>query len=725
MKYFSCILFIVVLSSNSFSQTLELPPRPANAPSGSAFINLIWSMPREIREEQIYSQVVSGNIPNFMRELESVTANANIGGTNHSVKYFVIPEYLAVGSDSDYFLCPMTPLLAQRICNALNCTLPTKKMVDQIYASAPCKLRPQPIPPTDQMITVPVFSQHNDSVKSLRFPLLAEYPLGTLVGGTKKDVIISNFIYQNLKANVHKPVVIYGWHQLNGVPIQTVYNGHGETYADYSHGIRLVLDSVIVDDTAMTFAQLLADQILCQLISDEGPILLPYYNLAGLLTPTPKSFGVEWDSPSSLKIYTNPTPIGTLSYKAFWGNDGIFFNDSTNDFTDEIIINNLPTDSIFFFKLRAQGSQGYSLFSEVLGAVPSSSKPEVIIVNGFDRGSSGNTNNFIRQHGRAFKQNGYSFCSTTNDAVLEGLISLQDYSIVDYILGDESTADESFNNAEQQIIKSYLMNGGNLFVSGSEIAWDLDFKGSSSDKDFIHNFLKSQYVNDAPNGQASIFYQAEPVANSIFDGIGKISFDNGTHGTINVRYPDVISGINGGINCLQYSNVTNQFAGVNFEGIFPGGNKNAKLVFVGFPFETIYPEEVRNVFLSKVISFFNSPVGISEKPDKVPESFQLFQNYPNPFNPITKIKYSIPNVILSEAKNLKDFSLQATRNDNSLVLLKVYDVLGSEAATLVNEYKPAGTYEVEFNAVNFPSGVYFYQLQVADFIETKKMLLMK
>ncbi|MFZ2324125.1 MAG: hypothetical protein WAV89_10550 [Ignavibacteriaceae bacterium] len=141
----------------------------------------------------------------------------------------------------------MTPLLAQRVCNNLNCTLPTKKMVDQIYTSAPCKLRPQPIPPSAEMITVPVFAQHNDSVKTLRFPVIPEYPHGTLVGGTNKDVIISNYIYQNLKTNVPKPVVIYGWHQLNGVPIQPVYNGHSETYADYSHGIRLVLDSALVD----------------------------------------------------------------------------------------------------------------------------------------------------------------------------------------------------------------------------------------------------------------------------------------------------------------------------------------------------------------------------------------------------------------------------------------------------------------------------------------------
>ncbi|MDT3697487.1 MAG: T9SS type A sorting domain-containing protein [Ignavibacterium sp.] len=703
MKIIYCITFSVLVSFNSFTQTLPVPPRSPNAMSGSSFVNLIWSMSLEDREEQIYSQITTGNIPEFMRQLNSITANVNIGGNNHSVKYFAIPEYLAVGSDSDYFLCPMTPLLAQRICNYLNCTLPTKKMVDQIYTSSTLKLRPQPIPPTGAMTTVPVFSQHNDSVKSIRFPVIPQYPLGSLVGGTKKDVIISNSIYQNLRPNVPKPVVIYGWHQLNGSPIQPVYNGHSETYADYSHGIRLVLDSVIVDGSPTTFAQLLANANLCSLVSDEGTILKPYYTLSGNAPPPPKTFGIIWNSPSSLKIFVLPTP--GITYKAFYGNDGLTFNDSTSAFTDSIIVSGLSMDSIFFFRLRAQNSDGYSIPSEVLGGITSESNSQVLIINGFDRASSGNTYNFIRQHGKSFKQNGYSFCSATNDAVIQGLVSLQDYSIVDYILGDESTADETFSNTEQQIVKNFLKNGGNLFVSGAEIAWDLDNKGSSSDKDFIHNYLKSQYVYDAPNNISGTYYQAEPVSSGIFDGIGVINFDNGTQGTINVQYPDVVKGVNGGVNCLQYSNLTSQFAAVNFAGIFPGGSENAKVVFMGFPFETIYPEAKRDLFLSKVISFFESPVSVSDKLTSIPESFQLFQNYPNPFNPSTRIQYAI--------------------NSTQYVTLKVYDVLGNEIAALVDEYKSAGTYEVEWSPTNLSSGVYFYQLNAGELVQVRKMILLR
>lgn len=92
------------------------------------------------------------------------------------------------------------------------------------------------------------------------------------------------------------------------------------------------------------------------------------------------------------------------------------------------------------------------------------------------------------------------------------------------------------------------------------------------------------------------------------------------------------------------------------------------------------------------------------------KEFSLAQNYPNPFNPTTKIKYEIPDQV---------------RNDNIKVQLKVYDVLGKEVVTIVNEYKPAGKYETEFNADNLASGVYFYRLQAGLFIQTKKMLLLK
>jgi hypothetical protein len=104
-------------------------------------------------------------------------------------------------------------------------------------------------------------------------------------------------------------------------------------------------------------------------------------------------------------------------------------------------------------------------------------------------------------------------------------------------------------------------------------------------------------------------------------------------------------------------------------------------------------------------------VGV-ENEDKIPTEYSLSQNYPNPFNPSTTIKYTIPNITLCGV-------------EGSRVQLKVYDVLGNEVATLANEEKPVGTYEITWYAANLPSGIYFYKLQAGSSVETKKMILLK
>jgi uncharacterized ubiquitin-like protein YukD len=168
----------------------------------------------------------------------------------------------------------MTPGLAQKIADKLDCFLPTKKMVDQIWEAAKVKMEPQPIPPTDKMTTVPVFEQHNTLVREQRQTFIKTDTLGTLVSGNKKDVIISNLIYRSPEP---RRVIIYGWHDPSGKRIQPVYAGHNENYADYSHGIRLIQNKVYVDAIEMQAAEVLGSEELKSLLSDEGKLLKPYY----------------------------------------------------------------------------------------------------------------------------------------------------------------------------------------------------------------------------------------------------------------------------------------------------------------------------------------------------------------------------------------------------------------------------------------------------------------
>ena len=94
-----------------------------------------------------------------------------------------------------------------------------------------------------------------------------------------------------------------------------------------------------------------------------------------------------------------------------------------------------------------------------------------------------------------------------------------------------------------------------------------------------------------------------------------------------------------------------------------------------------------------------------EKHNEIPDKFSLSQNYPNPFNPTTKIDYAIPK--------------------NGFVTLKIYDVLGREVKTLVNENKTPGNYSIDFNGSEFSSGVYFYKLESKGFSDVKRMILIK
>ena len=101
---------------------------------------------------------------------------------------------------------------------------------------------------------------------------------------------------------------------------------------------------------------------------------------------------------------------------------------------------------------------------------------------------------------------------------------------------------------------------------------------------------------------------------------------------------------------------------------------------------------------------YGLPLGVSNNTN-IANSYKLSQNYPNPFNPTTSINYSI--------------------SKSGLVTLKVYDILGKEVMTLVNEVKNAGNHEINFNASSLSSGVYFYRIESGNFIDTKKMFLLK
>lgn len=260
------VTVVLLIATASPAQTLSLPDRLATAPAGREFVQHIASLPTAEREALIQKEILAGNVPQFLRQLQPVNVTNLMDGKARSATFFVTPDYLAVGTDEDYFLTPLTPGTAQLIADRLDCVLPTRMMVDAIYAAARVKLVPSPIPPSAAMTTVPVFAQHNDMVRAQRNSTQVQPPAGTLVAGHKKDVVIT----PRLATNANQ-VAIYGWHQTNGQPIQPLYLGHTAAWVDYSHGIRLVSQRMMVDGHTTTVARVLADAQLAGLLSDEGP----------------------------------------------------------------------------------------------------------------------------------------------------------------------------------------------------------------------------------------------------------------------------------------------------------------------------------------------------------------------------------------------------------------------------------------------------------------------
>jgi len=123
-----------------------------------------------------------------------------------------------------------------------------------------------------------------------------------------------------------------------------------------------------------------------------------------------------------------------------------------------------------------------------------------------------------------------------------------------------------------------------------------------------------------------------------------------------------------------------------------------------------------NAILRGTMDYLGIVTNVEQIAETTPAKFELLQNYPNPFNPVTKIRYSIPTSPQSSPSQGEEVGV---------VTLKVYDILGKQVTTLVNEQKHAGNYEVEFSAAQLASGVYIYRLQANDFVNSKKMLLLK
>jgi spore germination protein YaaH len=363
--------------------------------------------------------------------------------------------------------------------------------------------------------------------------------------------------------------------------------------------------------------------------------------------------------------------------------------------TNSVFLDNLSTDSTYYVRLVAVDTSltKVSDTTDTYG-VRVGDGPRYLIVDGFDRVTASynqSHHNFNSYYGQPLAALGRRFNSADNDAVRAGLVPLGGYTGVIWFLGDESVSDRTFDSIEQDSVKALLDRGGNLFVTGSEIGYDLGRAASPNySPDFYEGYLKAVYAGD--DAGVTTFTGD---ALSIFFGIG------GSFGETYVEdYPDFLTPTGGSLAAMEYTSGTT--AAVWYQGPFAG--PPGKLLNMGFTFETIGSFETRKAILERIVGAFELVEGIAPR-TTLPKEYALEQNFPNPFNPATTIRCTVPR--------------------EGPVTLIVYDLLGRQVATLFNGDHAPGTFTVTWDAHAQASGLYFCTLRAEREMKTIKMLLQK
>jgi hypothetical protein len=257
---FRILLFVLVaLSSCEGVKRISGPERNSSL-TGREFYQQAFSMKWAARDSFVLKEVMKGNVPAYLRKFVPVHVSVTDAASGKKIKatYYVSPDYLSIGTDDNWARVNITPKAAQQIADSLNCFLPTRKMVDDIYNAAKVKL--EPVPMYAYRDSTPTMWHHHLIVEGQRKGRRG------LIAGIQKDVVISGKISRDPKPD---RVAIYGWHKQDGKPIQPLYTGHIYWWVDYSQGIRLIYRKIKVGNKWMDYTDVLKDPLLQKLLCDE------------------------------------------------------------------------------------------------------------------------------------------------------------------------------------------------------------------------------------------------------------------------------------------------------------------------------------------------------------------------------------------------------------------------------------------------------------------------
>ena len=301
----------------------------------------------------------------------------------------------------------------------------------------------------------------------------------------------------------------------------------------------------------------------------------------------------------------------------------------------------------YFFRVAAENAGGRSDVSEVVAATPTGGPRQVLVVDGFDRLDA--SRNFRQPYAfgggttdrvwAAFNnprngvvavvaaieaaRPGVRIDAASNEAVAAGAVSLANYEAVVWMLGNESTADRTFDAAEQALVEAFLAAGGSLFVTGSEIAWDLDARNNG--RTFLRSSLGASYVADSAGT-----FTVSAAADGPFSGLEPFTFSAGAvfssldGQTAGVASPDVLAASAGARGVLTYTGGTGGLAAVEKPA---AGGRGGTIVF-GFPFESIVEAASRTAVMDRVLGGFGIEAPIVDVEIDVPAGEAMLDTLP-------------------------------------------------------------------------------------------------
>ena len=331
----------------------------------------------------------------------------------------------------------------------------------------------------------------------------------------------------------------------------------------------------------------------------------------------PIQLRVQSDGQGSLEIAWDPPPSGAplgdpaVDYRVYLSLDGRGFDDGADVDTTTIRIEGLHGYEPLFVRVTAVNDGGESFPTATLGAIPTPEDTRILLVDGFDRLDRGiltwrdaggnvgwvthmdldrmNRYDYAVEHLDALAASGVPVDAVEAQSIAGGGLATDRYELVVWFAGNESTEDETFSSAEQAWIADFVDAGGRLFVSGAEIGWDLDYRGEAGDLAFYEAVMLAGMAEDDADT-----YTADPEPTGIFAGLGAIGFDDGSGGSYDVRYPDVLDVLPGATPALYYDGDPSMPAALVAD--------DGRLVYLGFPFETVLDPDQRDDLMAAALA---------------------------------------------------------------------------------------------------------------------------